>query len=108
MIRGYRFRGQSASYTLENWPLVRQGEEKHIFPFQEDADIIFNSSLMYELSVLRVFARYLLQMITKESSAYSEAQRLLHLIFHFLPISPKEVPTNSILREFIGGSSFQY
>ncbi len=108
MIRGYRFRGQSASYTLENWPLVRQGEEKHIFPFQEDADIIFNSSLMYELSVLRVFARYLLQMITKESPAYSEAQRLLNLIFHFLPISPKEVPTNSILREFIGGSSFQY
>ena len=108
MIRGYRFRGQSASFTLENWPLVRQGEEKHIFPFQEDADIIFNSSLMYELSVLRVFARYLLQMITQENPAFSEAQRLLHLIFHFLPISPKEVPTNSILREFIGGSSFQY
>jgi len=108
LIRGYRFRGHSASYTLENWPLVRQGEEKHIFPFQENADIIFNSSLMYELSVLRVFAKLLLQTISENEPAFSEAQRLLNLIFHFLPISPKEVPTNSILREFIGGSSFQY
>jgi uridine kinase len=108
IIRGYRFRGHSASHTLENWLLVRQGEEKYIFPFQEQADIIFNSSLMYELSILRVFTKKLLEEIPPRDPTYSEAQRLLDLILHFLPISPKEVPTNSILREFIGGSSFHY
>ena len=90
------------------WRQVRLGEEKYIFPFQEQADIIFNSSLTYEPSVLRVLAKPLLESVPQNHLAYSEAYRILELLSCFLPVSPKVVPLNSILREFIGGSSFSY
>ncbi|MBN1783129.1 nucleoside kinase [bacterium] len=108
LIRGQKFRGHDATDTLMQWRTVRLGEEKYIFPFQETADIIFNSSLTYELSVLRVLAKPLLETVSHNHIAYAEARRILHLLNCFLPVSPKVVPLNSILREFIGGSSFSY
>lgn len=108
LIRGQKFRGHSATETIMQWRQVRIGEEKYIFPFQEGADVIFNSSLTYEPSVLRVLAKPLLESVPNEHMAYSEAHRILDLLSCFLPISPKVVPLNSILREFIGGSSFSY
>ena len=108
LIRDYQFRGHSTTYTIEHWPLVRQGEEKYIFPFQEKADIIFNSSLVYELAVLQKLVTPLLEKVPENHQTFPEAQRLLELLSYFLPIQPNEVPPNSILREFIGGSSFSY
>jgi uridine kinase len=108
LIRGYQFRGHNADETLQQWSRVRMGEEKYIFPFQEEADTIFNSALFYELSVLNVFTVPLLQKISTDHIVFPEAQRILQLLNSFLPVSEKFVPLNSILREFIGGSSFSY
>jgi uridine kinase len=108
MVRDAQFRGHGAERTLSGWSSVRQGEEKHIFPFQELADCMFNTSLMYELSVIRAFAEPLLDQIGNDSACYSEANRLLEYIRCFHPIAADEVPPTSILREFIGGSSFKY
>jgi len=108
LIRDYQFRDHSTVYTLEHWPLVRQGEGKYIFPFQEETDIIFNSSLVYELAVLRDLVQPLLEKVPENHQTFPEAQRLLELISYFLPIEAGKVPSNSILREFIGGSSFSY
>ena len=108
LIRGKKFRGYDASTTLKQWKLVRIGEEKYIFPFQELADTIFNSSLTYELNVLRALARPLLEDVPVEDPNYPEAQRILELLLCFLPVPARVVPLNSILREFIGGSSFDY
>lgn len=108
LIRGQKFRGHHPTETIMQWRLVRLGEEKYIFPFQETADIIFNSSLTYEPSVLRVLAKPLLESVPQTELAYSEARRIHELLCCFLPLSPKVVPLNSILREFIGGSSFSY
>ena len=104
-MRDYRFRGQSALGTLKLWPSVRRGEEKNIFPFQEEADIMFNSALLYELCVLKKYAQKLLSEVSKEEKEYSDAQRLLSLLAYFPEITAENVPLNSILREFIGGSS---
>lgn len=108
LIRDYQFRGYSAEHTLQMWPDVREGEERNIFPFQEEADIIFNSALVYEISVLLYLVRPLLQRISTRHHIYPDAQRLLELYFCFLKLNPDVVPRNSILREFIGGSSFSY
>lgn len=108
LVRDNNFRGYTAEHTLKQWSLVRKGEEVHIFPFQENADIIFNTSLMYELCVLQKFARPLLEGVPPEHPLYSEARRLLELHLNFMSIPQHVVPNNSLLREFIGGSSFSY
>eukprot|EP00708_Paratrimastix_pyriformis_P002437 GAFH01001183.1.p1 GENE.GAFH01001183.1~~GAFH01001183.1.p1 ORF type:complete len:591 (+),score=84.38 GAFH01001183.1:26-1774(+) len=100
-------RGYSAQTTLERWPLVRAGEEKHIFPFQSSADVVFNSALDYELCVLRVLAEPLLATVKPDSSVFHEARRLLGFLKNFDVCPPKNVPRASLLREFIGDSQFK-
>ncbi|MEW6622843.1 MAG: nucleoside kinase [Bacillota bacterium] len=102
IVRDHKYRGYSALYTIKIWPSVRRGEEKNIFPFQEDADIMFNSALIYELAVLKPFAEPLLKEIGPENEEYIEAQRLLRFLSYFLPVDSKEIPANSIIKEFIG------
>ncbi len=105
IVRDHHFRGHSAKSTIQMWPSVRRGEELHIFPFQESADVMFNSSLVYELSVLKGAVEPLLQEITPDDEEYGEARRLLTFLRHFRAVPPsKVIPCNSILREFIGGS----
>ena len=106
IIRDHQFRGCSAVSTIRRWPSVRRGEEKNIFPFQESADVMFNSALMYELGVLKTYAEPLLLEIDNSTVEYSEARRLIEFLSYFLPIDEKDVPANSIIREFIGGSCF--
>lgn len=106
IVRDHQFRGANALSTIKMWPSVRKGEEKNIFPFQENADVFFNSSLVYELGVLKVLAEPLLQEIDQSNEEYSEAKRLLEFLSYFLPIDYKEIPFNSIIREFVGGSCF--
>ena len=108
LTRDYRTRGNDALSTLARWESVRRGEEKHIFPYQENADVMFNSSLFYEISVLRPFAEKILREVPDTVPEYDEARRMLKFLDNFIPIAPDEVPPTSILREFIGGSSFQY
>jgi uridine kinase len=108
IVRDCYFRYSSARHTITKWPLVRQGEEKNIFPFQEEADAMFNSSLVYEMSVLKGYVEPLLLDIDEDDPAYTQARMLLHFTSNFLFISPEHVPLTSILREFIGGSGFQY
>lgn len=107
IVRDNQFRAHDALMTLQRWPSVRRGEEKHIFPFQEDADFMFNSALIYELCVLKKFAQPLLEAVGRDEKEYSDARRLLVLLEHFPEMDERHVPYNSILREFIGGSSFQ-
>ena len=108
LVRDAQFRGHSARETIARWPSVRRGEERHIFPFQEDADTMFNSTLVYELAVLKNHAEPLLAAIHSDVPQYSEARRLLRFLSHFHPMSSTEdIPKNSILKEFIGGSSFE-
>jgi uridine kinase len=108
LIRDAQFRNHSALDSLSTWPLVRRGEEKYIFPFQERSHVIFNSALSYEPSVLRAYGEPLLEQTPKIHPDYPEAWRLLRLLRSFTPVSPAEVPPTSIIREFIGGSSFTY
>ena len=108
IIRDHKFRGYSASETIHRWPSVRAGEEKWIFPFQENADRMINSALLYELAVLRNFVMPLLEEVPSDSPEYDEALRLRQLIGFFEPISTKQIPPVSLLREFLGGSSFKY
>lgn len=107
MVRDARTRGASASDTIRRWPSVRRGEEENIFPYQEDADIMFNSALVYELAVLKQYAQPLLFQIPKSAPEYVEAKRLLKFLDYFLGISSEDIPHNSIVREFIGGSCFK-
>ncbi|MBP5255428.1 MAG: nucleoside kinase [Clostridia bacterium] len=106
MVRDARTRGFSATDTISRWQSVRRGEERHIFPFQEDADVMFNSASLYELAVLKTFAEPLLFSIPKDAPEYPEAKRLLKFLEYFLGLSCEDVPRNSIVREFIGGSVF--
>ncbi|MFI3237022.1 MAG: nucleoside kinase [Lachnospiraceae bacterium] len=106
IVRDARTRGMSASDTIHMWQSVRRGEEFYIFPFQEEANVMFNSALIYELALLKQFAEPLLFQIPEEDSAYSEAKRLLKFLDYFLGVSSEMVPNNSICREFIGGSCF--
>lgn len=107
MVRDARTRGTSAKKTIEMWPSVRRGEEANIFPFQEDADEMFNSALIYELAVLKQYAEPLLFGIERDCPEYLEAKRLLKFLDYFLGVSSEEIPHNSIIREFIGGSCFK-
>lgn len=106
MVRDNRTRGFSASNTISRWQSVRHGEKKHIFPYQEDADVMFNSASVYELAVLKTFAEPLLFAIPHDSPEYPEAKRLLKFLEYFLGLSCEDVPRNSLIREFIGGSIF--
>lgn len=106
MVRDARTRNTTAQETFARWDSVRRGEEKHIFPFQEQADIMFNSALIYELAVLKQYAEPLLFKIDKECPEYQEAKRLLKFLDYFLPVPSEDVEKNSILREFIGGGVF--
>lgn len=106
MVRDHRYRGTPAAKTMEMWPSVRRGEEKYIFPFQEEADVMVNTSLIYELLMLKSLALPLLQAITKDVPQYAEARRLTEFLSYFLTAPTDFVPPNSILREFISGSIF--
>lgn len=107
MVRDARTRGADARRTIEMWPSVRRGEEENIFPFQEQADAMFNSALIYELAVIKQFAEPLLFHITKDQPEYYEAKRLLKFLEYFLGVSSESLPNNSICREFVGGSCFK-
>ena len=107
-IRDNATRGNNALRTLDMWASVRRGEERHIFPYQENADIMFNSSLFYEISVLRAVAEPVLREVPETATEYAEARRMLKFLDNFVPIAPDEIPPTSLLREFIGGSSFKY
>ncbi len=107
MVRDARTRGADAKRTIGMWPSVRRGEEENIFPFQEEADAMFNSALIYELAALKPFAEPLLFSITKDQPEYYEAKRLLKFLDYFLSISSESLPNNSICREFVGGSCFK-
>jgi len=106
IVRDFQFRGSSAINTIRRWPSVRRVEEKNIFPFQEEADVMFNSFLIFELGVLKTLAEPLLSEIDNSCPEYSEAKRLTEFLSYFLPIESREIPLNSIIREFIGGSVF--
>jgi uridine kinase len=108
IVRDYRFRGHSALYSLQLWPSVRKGEKKWIFPFQKKADATFNSALDYELAVIKTFVEPLLGKIKPDQPEYAEARRLSEFLLNFRPASVSDVPSNSILREYIGGSDFHY
>lgn len=107
MVRDARTRGISAKNTIAMWPSVRRGEDENIFPFQEDADIMFNSALIYELAVLKQYAEPILFGIEKDCPEYFEAKRLLKFLDYFLGANSENVPKNSILKEFVGGSCFK-
>jgi len=107
MVRDARTRGADAKRTIGMWPSVRRGEEEYIFPFQEQADAMFNSALIYELAVIKQFAEPLLFSISKEEPEYYEAKRLLKFLEYFLGVSSESLPNNSICREFVGGSCFK-
>ncbi len=107
LVRDARTRGASAAKTISMWPSVRRGEEKYIFPFQEEADAMFNSAMLFELSVLKQYAEPLLFGIQKGEPGYHEAKRLLKFLEYFLGISSEELPKNSLCREFVGGSCFE-
>lgn len=108
IIRDFNYRGYSAQETISRWPSVRSGEDKWIFPFQENADVMFNSALIFELAVLRMHVEPILMGVPRNSPEYCEAYRLLKFIKYFLPVQDKEIPPTSLLREFLGGSSFKY
>lgn len=107
MVRDARTRGTSARETIAMWPSVRRGEEENIFPFQEEADVMFNSASIYELAILKLYAEPILFGIDRGCKEYIEAKRLLKFLDYFIGVSPEEVPKNSIIREFIGGSYFK-
>ena len=106
MVRDARTRGSDARRTIQMWPSVRRGEEENIFPFQEQADAMFNSVMIYELAVLKPFAEPLLFQIPKDAPEYYEAKRLLKFLDYFLSLPSESIPNNSICREFVGGSCF--
>lgn len=107
IVRDARTRGSSAERTIMMWPSVRKGEQDNIFPYQEDCDVMFNSALLYELAVLKQYAEPLLFRVPADSPAYTEAKRLLKFLDYFLGAGSEEIPHNSILREFVGGSCFK-
>lgn len=108
IIRDHKYRGASAVDTLRRWPSVRRGEEKWIFPYQENADSTFNSSLLFELGVMREYAEDILRNVPRDIPEYGEAYRLRKFLSYFTPIDDKLIPPTSLLREFLGGSSFHY
>lgn len=108
IVRDHKYRGTSAEATIRRWPSVRRGEEKWIFPYQENADAMFNSSLIFELGVLRDTAEQILRSVPSDIPEYAEAYRLRKFLTYFRPIPADLIPSTSLLREFLGGSSFKY
>lgn len=108
LIRDYKYRSYSAIDTISRWQSVRRGEDKWIFPYQENADVMFNSAMMYELAALRRHAEPVLMQVPNSAPEYAEAHRLLKFLRYFNYINDKELPPTSLLREFLGGSSFKY
>lgn len=108
IIRDHKYRGTSAFETIRRWPSVRRGEERWIFPYQENADSTFNSSLIFELGVMRDYGEALLKNFPRDTPEYAEAYRLMKFLSYFQPISGRDIPPTSLLREFLGGSSFHY
>lgn len=108
IIRDYKYRNYSAEETIARWPSVRAGEEKWIFPYQENANAMFNSALLFELAVLKDYVEPVLRKVPNRCPEYSEAHRLLRFLNYFVSVQDKELPPTSLLREFLGGSSFQY
>ena len=108
IIRDHMYRGSNALQTIQRWPSVRRGEDKWIMPFHENADAMFNSSLLFELSVMKNYALPILQQVPSNVPEYAEASRLMKFLSYFEPLDEKEIPSTSLLREFLGGSSFHY
>ena len=108
ILRDYKYRNYSAESTISRWPSVRKGEDKWIFPYQEHADAMFNSALLFELAVLRSHLIPILERVKENSPEYSEAYRLRKFLQYFEPVPDKDLPPTSLLREFLGGSSFKY
>lgn len=108
IIRDYKYRNASAENTIDRWQSVRDGEERWIFPYQEEADVMFNTAMLFEFAVIRSQAEPLLERVPQNCSAYSEALRLLGFLKYVTPIHDNEIPPTSLLREFLGGSSFLY
>ncbi|MCC6751284.1 MAG: nucleoside kinase [Deltaproteobacteria bacterium] len=108
IVRDRLFRGYSAATTIETWPRVRRGELRNIYPFQEQADMMFNSSLVYEMAVLRLYAERFLLEVPQDHPSFANAHRLLRYVSHFVPMFDESIPDTSLLREFIGGSQFEY
>jgi uridine kinase len=106
-VRDYKFRGYSAEDTMRMWNKVRQGEEKYVFPFQDEADVVFNTALIYELGVLKIYLQPLLFAIKEDSIYYDEARQIIKFLDNFLAIPPDAIPNDSLIREFIGGSCFK-
>ena len=108
IIRDYKYRGASATDTIRRWPSVRRGEEEWIFPYQENADATFNSSLLFELGVMKRYGEEILDQVPRDLPEYGEAHRLRKFLSYFVPIDSDNIPSTSLLREFLGGSSFKY
>ena len=108
IIRDHQYRGSSALQTIQRWPSVRRGENKWIMPFHENADAMFNSSLLFELSVMKNYALPILQQVPSNTPEYAEASRLIKFLSYFEPLDEKDIPSTSLLREFLGGSTFHY
>ena len=108
IVRDYQFRGYSAKQTISTWDNVNKGEYKNIFPYQEEADSIFNTSLIYELGALKEIIMPLLEEIGEQDEEYAQARKLIKMLKYFKQIPQKDVPTNSLLKEFIGGGDFKY
>ena len=108
IVRDYKFRNYSAEHTLQTWAKVNRGEEKNIFPYQEEADSIFNTSLIYELAALKDIAMPLLEKISKDKKEHAEVVRLIDMLKYFEPIPSEYIPANSLLKEFLGGGYFDY
>jgi uridine kinase len=108
IVRDFKYRHTSALDTIKRWPSVRRGEEKWIFPYQENADATFNSSLIFELGVMRDYAIPILKKVPRDTPHYAEADRLIRFLEYFEPIPADQIPFTSLLREFLGGSSFSY
>ncbi len=107
IVRDHQYRGASAMRTISMWPSVRRGEAKYIFPFQEEADVMFNSALIYEFAVLKQYADPLLYNIPQGTPEYIEAKRLIKFLDYILGVTSENIPNNSLLREFVGGSCFR-
>ena len=107
-MRDYKYRGVSARQTIRRWPSVRRGENRWIFPFQEHADAMFNTAMLFELAVIKQQAIPILEQVPENCEEYAEAHRLLQFLRYFRPIPEEQVPATSLLREFLGGSSFEY
>ncbi len=108
IIRDYQYRGSNAQQTIQRWASVRRGEDKWIMPFHENADAMFNSSLLFELSAIKNYALPILQQVPSNTPEYAEATRLIKFLSYFEPLDEKDIPSTSLLREFLGGSSFHY